>query len=42
VKIYVPAGAQEKERQDKTQFTTKRDGFLSFSPFFYFGHFFKK
>jgi hypothetical protein len=30
VKIYVPAGAQEKQRQDKTQFTTKIDGFLSF------------
>jgi hypothetical protein len=39
MKIYVPAGAREKERQDKTQFTAKIDGFLSFVFFFGFGHF---
>jgi hypothetical protein len=33
VKIYVPAAAKPKERQDKTQFTTKIDGFLSFISF---------
>ncbi len=36
MKIYVPAGAQEKERQDKTRFTTKIDGFLSFISFVFF------
>jgi hypothetical protein len=32
VKIYVAGGAQEKERQDETQFTTEIDRFLSFIP----------
>jgi hypothetical protein len=34
VKIYVTAveAHREKERQDETQFSTKIDGFLSFSP----------
>jgi hypothetical protein len=34
VKIYVTAveALREKERQDKTQFTTKIDGFLNFTP----------
>jgi hypothetical protein len=36
VKIYVAAleALRKKERQDETQFTTKIDGFLSFTPFF--------
>jgi hypothetical protein len=33
-------GAQEKERQDETQFTTKIDGFLSFIPRWMFSAFF--
>jgi hypothetical protein len=34
VKIYVAASEalRKKERQDETQFTTKIDGFLSFTP----------
>jgi hypothetical protein len=34
VKTYVAAveALRQKERQDETQFTTKIDGFLSFSP----------
>jgi hypothetical protein len=34
VKIYVTAleELRKKERQDETQFTTKIDGFLSFTP----------
>jgi hypothetical protein len=32
-KIYVPAGAQGKERQDKTQFITKIDGFFELCSF---------
>jgi hypothetical protein len=35
VKIYVAAAVKalkKKERQDETQFTTKIDGFLNFSP----------
>jgi hypothetical protein len=34
VKIYVAAvkALMKEERQDQTQFTTKIDGFLSFSP----------
>jgi hypothetical protein len=34
VKIYVAAvkALMKKERQDETEFTTKIDGFLSFSP----------
>jgi hypothetical protein len=38
VKIYVAAveALRKKERQDETQFTTKIDGFLSFSPYVFF------
>jgi hypothetical protein len=34
VKIYVAAveALRKKEKQDETQFTTKIDGFLSFTP----------
>ncbi len=42
MKIYVPAGAQAKERQDKTQFTSKIDGFMSFAFSFLFCHLKKK
>jgi hypothetical protein len=36
VKTYVTAGAQGKEKQDKPQFTTKIDGFMSFALSFHF------